>query len=135
MKICIKCKVPKSESEFNKKSTSKDGLAYRCKECTRIDVRNCYQKRKEYYKNVSKIHRSNMMDFLKEQKNVPCKDCNIKYPYYVMDFDHIKNKKFNVGMTWKSKGRLQIIEELKNCEVVCANCHRIRTHIKRKKRI
>lgn len=24
----------------------------------------------------------------RQLKEVPCGDCNIKYPYYVMDFDH-----------------------------------------------
>ncbi len=25
---------------------------------------------------------------VREAKSVPCADCGVKYPYYVMDFDH-----------------------------------------------
>jgi len=57
-----------------------------------------------------------------------CVDCGEKNQI-VLDFDHIKDKKYNVsrmihdGFSWKA-----ILNEIKKCEVVCANCHRIRTH-------
>ena len=57
-----------------------------------------------------------------------CLDCGIKN-HILLDFDHIKNKKYNVsrmihdGFSWKA-----IKKEIEKCEVVCANCHRIRTH-------
>ncbi len=46
-----------------------------------------------------------------------------------MDFDHVRGKKlFNIAngryRTWKS-----VIIEIAKCDLVCANCHRIRTHI------
>lgn len=57
-----------------------------------------------------------------------CVDCGEKN-HIVLDFDHIRDKKYNVsrmihdGFSWKA-----IVKEIKKCEVVCANCHRIRTH-------
>ncbi len=57
-----------------------------------------------------------------------CKDCGESNPI-VLDFDHIRDKKYNVsrmihdGFSWKA-----ISKEIQKCEVVCANCHRIRTH-------
>ena len=33
MKTCNKCNIEKDASEFNKKTASKDGLQYHCKEC------------------------------------------------------------------------------------------------------
>ncbi len=61
-------------------------------------------------------------------KSVPCADCGVTYPYYVMDFDHKRGpKKLNVSrMINKTTGAL--LKEIDKCEVVCANCHRIRTH-------
>jgi hypothetical protein len=47
----------------------------------------------------------------------------------MLDFDHIKDKKYNIsrmihdGFSWKA-----IKKEVEKCEVVCANCHRVRTH-------
>ena len=57
-----------------------------------------------------------------------CVDCGECNPI-VLDFDHLKDKKYNVsrmihdGFSWKA-----IKKEIEKCQVVCANCHRIRTH-------
>ena len=62
-------------------------------------------------------------------KDRPCMDCGVHYPPYVMDFDHRdpKTKTFGIasGKTYTST-RLQ--QEILKCDVVCANCHRERTH-------
>lgn len=58
-------------------------------------------------------------------KNKPCTDCHLEYPPYVMQFDHVRGEKYKaVGQLTK---RTEIFEEVKKCEVVCANCHAIRT--------
>ena len=57
-----------------------------------------------------------------------CVDCGINN-HILLDFDHLKDKKYNIsrmihdGFSWAA-----IKKEIANCEVVCANCHRIRTH-------
>ena len=57
-----------------------------------------------------------------------CVDCGIKN-HIVLDFDHLRDKKYNIskmvrdGFPWKV-----IKKEIEKCEVVCANCHRIRTY-------
>jgi hypothetical protein len=75
--------------------------------------------------------------YLKEikEKN-PCMDCKIWYPYYVMDFDHVRGRKHkNVSELIDSLSKKKIDEEIAKCEVVCSNCHRIRTHNRRVKRV
>jgi hypothetical protein len=59
-----------------------------------------------------------------------CTDCKIQYPYYVMDFDHVSDdKNDNVADVVRLKcSRKALYSEIKKCEPVCANCHRIRTH-------
>lgn len=74
---------------------------------------------------------SSKIEYINEQKNRPCTDCHISYPYYVMDFDHLPQyeKLFSIGGSMsKGKSLYQIQKEIAKCEVVCANCHRIRTH-------
>ena len=57
-----------------------------------------------------------------------CMDCGVTNPI-VLDFDHLKDKKYNIsrmihdGFSWAA-----IKKEIEKCEVVCANCHRIRTY-------
>ena len=67
---------------------------------------------------------------LKEKS--PCMDCGIKYPYYVMDFDHVRGKKHkNVMELIPTLSKKKINEEIAKCEIVCSNCHRIRTHMRK----
>lgn len=64
-----------------------------------------------------------------ELKSCPCKDCGNKFPACCMDFDHARGtKKFNVGSMFAHHYSRKLIEhEIKKCDLVCSNCHRIRT--------
>lgn len=63
----------------------------------------------------------------------PCTDCGVSYPSYVMQYDHIGDDKVTdvakaITRMWSRK---KIYEEIAKCELVCANCHAIRTHTRR----
>ena len=65
----------------------------------------------------------------------PCMDCKIQYPYYVMDFDHVRGRKQNNVMELiPTLSKKKIDEEIAKCEIVCSNCHRVRTHIRRSRK-
>lgn len=68
--------------------------------------------------------------FLLEAKNKPCADCGLRYPYYVMDFDHREpaKKSFTVAVDGVRVGIRKLQQELDKCDVVCSNCHRERTY-------
>lgn len=69
-----------------------------------------------------------------ELKSKPCTDCNNCFPSCCMDFDHRPEhaKTYNVGSMFAHHYSKEIIEvALAKCEVVCANCHRIRTRDRR----
>jgi hypothetical protein len=61
-------------------------------------------------------------------KNVPCMDCGGEFPPYVMDFDHRSDKKFNIASRYKQAPLAVLLDEIAKCDVVCSNCHRVRTH-------
>ena len=59
-------------------------------------------------------------------KDNPCTDCGIRYPACVMEFDHVRGEKYmDVSRIKKSVRLVQL--EIEKCDLVCANCHRIRT--------
>lgn len=66
-----------------------------------------------------------------ELKSRPCTDCGHSFPSCVMDFDHRDplDKKFSIGIAAGSGTRSweSIAAEIVKCDLVCANCHRIRT--------
>lgn len=66
-------------------------------------------------------------------KRAPCQDCGATYPPECMDFDHRPGteKLFAVSAGAK-RFRWSVIEaEVRKCDVVCSNCHRIRTRTRR----
>lgn len=70
--------------------------------------------------------------WLRELRQVPCMDCGGVFPPHVMDFDHRdpKTKAFNI-MSARAmlKSRDVLLAEIEKCDIVCANCHRIRTYM------
>lgn len=122
MKKCSSCKEYKDKSKFCKNARYVDSLHYSCRLC--VAVRN------------KRVKQENSGWVKKYKENSPCADCNVKYAYYVMDFDHIDpaKKKFMIGRAVSTGGKsLKIIrKEIEKCDLVCANCHRIRTHKFRK---
>lgn len=65
----------------------------------------------------------------KIKESNPCAECGKNYHYSQMDFDHVRgNKKYNIATIANSLASIaKIKEEIAKCEVVCANCHRLRT--------
>jgi hypothetical protein len=64
-------------------------------------------------------------------KDKPCTDCGHRFPTCVMDLDHVRgSKRFKVSEAVQlaySASIDALQDEIAKCEVVCANCHRIRT--------
>jgi hypothetical protein len=59
-----------------------------------------------------------------------CSDCRNHFPHYVLEFDHRPEfKKIdNVYRVLRNYGETAAWDEVKKCDVVCANCHKIRTY-------
>lgn len=69
------------------------------------------------------------------KSRTPCMDCKESYPYYVMDFDHVRGRKHkNVMELIPTLSKKKIDEEIAKCEIVCSNCHRIRTHSRKSRK-
>lgn len=64
----------------------------------------------------------------KLKSTTPCADCEETYPHYVMDFDHVRGKKSHNVSAMMRKPTNKIWDEIAKCELVCANCHRVRTY-------
>ena len=57
-----------------------------------------------------------------------CIDCGIEGHPAIYDFDHIDPSTKSFGIAARSQAPIeQVLAELEKCELVCANCHRIRT--------
>lgn len=95
----------------------------------RAAIRRHYYANREYYIEKAQRKRRELRKWLNSLKEAsPCIDCKIQYPYYVMDFDHIGVKKGLISEIINSGNAKKLKEEIEKCELVCANCHRIRTY-------
>lgn len=67
---------------------------------------------------------------IEQIKASPCMDCENSYPPECMDFDHRDPEQKIAGVGHVMACRLawtRIEAEIAKCDLVCANCHRIRT--------
>ena len=89
---------------------------------------NYFRDNPEKYRANQKRYNQKKQAFIEALKDVPCADCGIKYPPVCMDFDHLPQyeKKFTISRSTHITVEALLLEVAK-CEVVCANCHRIRT--------
>lgn len=68
---------------------------------------------------------------IRELKARPCTDCGVSYPWYVMEFDHLRDKEMDISKMMRRRMAWDKIEaELAKCELVCANCHRERSYLR-----
>ena len=60
------------------------------------------------------------------KKLLGCTDCGYNLHSEVLEFDHLNNKYRNVASLFYSSWKT-IFAEIDKCDIVCANCHRLRT--------
>lgn len=126
-KICGRCKLVKNVSEFNKDSSSKDGLQYLCKTCSKELKKQHYTNNSDDYKarRTQRRHLIKKEIYTYKEKN-PCKRCTLFFPYYMMDFDHLRDKKHEISDLVAGLRSLKLIwSEIEKTQLLCKNCHAI----------
>ncbi len=136
-KYCPKCNLTKETSEFYQRKTHRSGEYYeKCKDCFKNRGRNYYHQNHDKQLKLALIrkekYRTERRIWLARLKDKPCCDCGIKYPPHVMDFDH-RDSDIKIGsISWlafhDTANLEKIILEIEKCDLVCANCHRMRTY-------
>ncbi len=102
----------------------------KAKEAKKKYQKEYYQKNKDKYYDYNVKSRNPRKELLEKIKSVPCMDCGISYPTYIMDLDHRdpSTKKSNVSRLVRQGAWDDFIAEIEKCDVICANCHRERTY-------
>lgn len=89
-----------------------------------------YKNRKDLYAAQKRHRDENHKKMWELLENSECKDCRIADPR-VLEFDHLdrKEKSFNIAraIAGSTRSWASIKKEIDKCDIVCANCHRIRT--------
>ncbi len=69
------------------------------------------------------------MAWLRSLKDKPCSDCHQKFVPDAMEWDHVRGDK--VGHIGNLGSKKAVLIEIAKCDLVCANCHAIRTAVRR----
>ena len=151
-KTCTKCEVSKPVSEFYWR---KERNAYRskCKQCEKALHSNWRKKtlpeRREKHREWCKANpekaranwnrgrekkRQALKEWVWNLKKAPCMDCGQTFHPVCMDFDHrpdtdkIADVSVGVSKRWSKE---KLLVEIAKCDLVCSNCHRMRTFVQR----
>lgn len=128
MKTCPKCKETLPLSAFTLNKAKKDGLNYSCRKCMNAYLKSHYRANIGYY--AAKTTRAKAADrswFNAIKSSLACANCGFSHPA-ALDFHHTDpSTKMGGGVNNLAKcgNRNAILDEIKKCTVLCANCHRI----------
>jgi hypothetical protein len=87
-----------------------------------------YQANKVRYIAQAAERRLMLTEMVRRAKDKPCADCEGWFHYCAMDFDHVRGEKVGEISRLLNRGNLSLLlEEISKCDVICANCHRVRT--------
>jgi hypothetical protein len=131
MKLCNSCNKEKDESEFSFRNKRLNTFASKCKQCHSEYVKTHYSQNKIRYINRARIssdvyrdrNRQNMIKYLSDKKCIECGINDIR----VLDFDHKHSKHLEISKMMGSYSWKSILKEIEKCDILCANCHRIKT--------
>ncbi len=95
-------------------------------------IENCHNRHRTggYCHNHASItSRLVLKEEIMEQFGDKCHDCGGNFPPCVFDFDNVSTAPGHIQISQliRAGNRERLQKELKRCEMVCANCHRVRT--------
>jgi hypothetical protein len=126
-RICSICKQVKNlEKDFYKGRGYRGGYRSHCKKCARSFKT---QTPEQTLLRVYRTRRRNRQFIWDYYSTHPCVDCGEPDPR-VLELDHCRGDDKVAGVSQlvhNTRSLKTIVAEIAKCDVVCANCHRIRT--------
>ena len=114
---CSTCQraLPVDEFSRSRKNRFRGGRHYSCRECD---------------SNKSHLLLKRNRQLVLEAKDVPCMDCGVRWPFWIMEFDHRdpSKKDFEIGSEGRQFSKQKVKDEMAKCDIVCANCHKDREY-------
>jgi len=130
MRRCGRCGQLKPVEDFAWRRKAKGQRHNYCRPCHADYHREHYLANKQRY--IDQAYARKEQLYLERTKYLieyfashPCLDCGEGDPV-VLEFDHVRDKEFDIGHALPYRNWQRILDEIEKCEVVCRNCHRRR---------
>lgn len=129
MKRCGQCGEEKPLEAFHR---WREGHQPWCRACRRsYDARYHAQNRERRLAQKQLLQAEFKRWYLALKEGRPCSDCGGVFHPAAMQWHHLPGqpKTANVADLGRRHSRRRVIEEIARCELVCANCHAVRTFL------
>ena len=131
VKTCGRCGAVRPVDAFHRRGAGHQAW---CKSCVREWDAAYHQRKRPIRYAQRRLRHKQMLAWLSDFKSSrPCADCGAFFHPAAMTFDHLpgKTKRGDVSDLLCHGFRRQGLEEIAKCELVCANCHAVRTFVRR----
>lgn len=125
---CRRCGLRKPLDEYHRWG---DGHQTWCKLCKSKYAAAHYQANRERrYAHNRRNQAEFMAWYVSLKAGRPCADCGGQFHPVAMQWDHLpgSEKTACLGDLAKRGNRRLVLEEIAKCELVCANCHAVRSY-------
>lgn len=128
---CYRCGEVKPVGEFAWRRKGQGQRDSFCRPCRAAYKREHYTPNRQRYIDQARLNKRALAlerttYLLAYFVDHPCADCGESDPV-VLDFDHLRDKAFDIGQSLPYRNCQSILDEIEKCDVVCSNCHRRRT--------
>lgn len=134
MKRCGRCGETKPLDEFHR-SQRRGGRQTWCKACRRAYDAAYSRATLARRRARAREKRAAFLDwYLALKTGKPCADCGGAFHPAAMQWDHKPGveKRANVGDLMRQAVKKHVLDEIAKCDLVCANCHAVRTFERRR---
>jgi hypothetical protein len=118
-------------SEFHKNKGRWDGVNSYCKPCRALIDHKRYEAKvgRSVARHPQRSERGRKAWLVSLKAGRPCTDCGRVFPHQVMQWDHRPGteKLGEISGDFRTRSRPEILAEIAKCDLVCTNCHAIRT--------
>lgn len=130
MKRCGKCERTLRLSDFHR---YRDRQQDWCKDCKSAYAAEYYVRNRAKRSAYNAQQRQNAAAwYLSLKEGRPCSDCGGVFHPSAMQWDHPPGVEKVAHVAEMYRGRRdRVLAEIAKCELVCANCHAVRTHRRR----
>jgi hypothetical protein len=131
VKLCTSCRRRKPLTEFHR---GKGGYQVWCKACRKVYDRDYHRRTKPIRLEQKRRWAEDLYAWYHELKRRPCTDCGQTFHIAAMTFDHLPGteKIGEVSNMIRRRQKRAAQLEVEKCELVCANCHAVRSYERRR---